>query len=85
MCPQLSGCHNELFHIRYRYHIINLIVKDGLKLIQELINKIKSAIVYILIAAPELHHLKVCTGLTIRDPGFLVQTNNIGKIRPMSC
>ena len=40
MCSQLSGFHNELFHIWYECHIVNLIVKDGLELIQNPINKI---------------------------------------------
>ena len=47
MRPQLSGYHEELFHIRCGCYIVNLIMKDGLELIQGLINKIISAIVYI--------------------------------------
>ena len=47
MRPQLSGYHDELFYIRCRCHVVNLIVKDGLELIQEPINKIRSVIVYI--------------------------------------
>ena len=37
--PQLSDFHDELFHLRCRYHIVNLIVKDGLYVIQEPVNK----------------------------------------------
>ena len=47
MRPQLSDYHEELFYIRCGCHIINLIVKDRLELIQAPINKIRSAIVYI--------------------------------------
>ena len=47
MRTQLSGYHEELFHIRYGCHIVILIVKDGLELLQEPINKIRSSIVYI--------------------------------------
>ena len=47
MRPQLSGYNEELFHIRCGCHIVNLIVKDGLELIQAPINKTRSTIVYI--------------------------------------
>ena len=85
MRPQLSSYHDELFHIRCWCHIVNLIIKDGLELIQEPINKIRSGIVYISNRTPKLYRLTVCVGLLTRDPGFLVQTNYIGGIRPMSC
>ena len=47
MRPRLSGYHEELFYIRCGCHIVNLIVKDRLELVQERINKIRSSIVYI--------------------------------------
>ena len=47
MYPQFSSFYDELFHRRCGYHIVNLIIKDGLEVIQESINKIRSAIVYI--------------------------------------
>ena len=46
MRPLLSSFYNELFHIRCRCHIVNLIVKEGLNLVQQPINKIKYSIMY---------------------------------------
>ena len=47
MRPHLSGFHEELFHVRCACHIVNLIVKDGLVLVQDSIQKIRQCIVYL--------------------------------------
>ena len=47
MRPNLSGFHEELFHVRCAYHIVNLIVKEGLDLVHEVITRIRCAIVYL--------------------------------------
>ena len=47
MRPNLSGFHEELFHIRCACHIVNLIVKEGLDLVHEVITRIRCAIVYL--------------------------------------
>ena len=35
MRSNLSGFHEDLFHVRCAYHIVNLVAKDGLDLVQE--------------------------------------------------
>ena len=35
MRPQLSGFHGKLFYVRCACHIVNLVVQDGLDLVQE--------------------------------------------------
>ena len=47
MCFSLSGFHEELFHVRCAYHIVNLIVKEGLDLLHEVITRIHCAIIYL--------------------------------------
>ena len=47
MRPHLSGFREELFHVRCACHIVNLIVKDGLILVQDSIQKIRLCIVYL--------------------------------------
>ena len=44
MQPHLSGFHEELFHVRCACHIVNLVVKDKLKLVQESIKKIRQSV-----------------------------------------
>ena len=38
---------NDLYHVRCVCHIINLIIKDGLKIFEPQIEKIRSVILYI--------------------------------------
>ena len=45
--PLVKGFHEELFHQRCACHIINLIVKSGLKRIQEPISKIRESIKFL--------------------------------------
>ena len=45
--PLVKGFHEELFHQQCACHIINLIVKSGLKRIQEPIQKIRDSIKYL--------------------------------------
>ena len=40
MRPHLSGFHEELFHVKCACHIVNLIVKDGLNLVQKFVQKL---------------------------------------------
>ena len=39
MRPSLSGYHDELFYVRCACHIVNLVIKDKLDLVQEFIQK----------------------------------------------
>ena len=47
MHPNLSGFHEELFHVRCACHIVNLIIKEDLDLVHEAILRIRSCIVYL--------------------------------------
>ena len=47
MCHSLSSFHEQLFHIRYACHIVNLIVKEGLDLVHKVITRIHCAIIYL--------------------------------------
>ena len=82
MCPQLSSYHDELFYIKYGCYIVNLIIKDRLELIKNLLIKLELPQHTFLLAALELYRLKVYVGLTTRDPRFSIQTNHIDGIRP---
>ena len=59
MRPHLSGFHEELFHIRCAYHIVNLIVKDGLNLVHESIQKIRQYIVYLSNSSQRISSFKI--------------------------
>ena len=47
MWPNLDGFYVKLFHIRCTLHIVSLVVKDGLDLVQESIEKIRQSIIYL--------------------------------------
>ena len=60
-----------MFHIRCVCHIVNLIVKDGLELVQEPINKIRSVIVYISNNSSRVASFKGLQGLQQETLNFL--------------
>ena len=57
--PSLSGFHEELFHVRCACHIVNLIVKEGLDLVHEVITRIRCAIVYLSNSSSRVASFKV--------------------------
>ena len=59
MRPSLSGFHEELFHVRCACHIVNLIVKEGLDLVHEVITRIRCAIVYLSNSSSRVASFKV--------------------------
>ena len=83
MHPLLREFHDELFYIRFGCYISNLIVKDGLELVYDPINKIRSSIIYLSNSSIELLRLRFFAGFIIKDRRFLDQTNYIGRIPPM--
>ena len=64
----LSGFHDELFHVRCGYHIINLIVNDRLKLVQDPINKLRSSIVYLFNSNFQVDSFKILCRIYNRGP-----------------
>ena len=71
MRPHLSGFHEKLFHIRCACHIINLIVKDGLNLVQESVQKIRQCIVYLSNSSQRVASFKIlCRAYEMRPRKF---------------
>ena len=71
MRPNLSGFHEELFHVRCACHIVNLIVKEGLDLVHEVITRIRCAIVYLSNSSSRVASFKVmCRGYEKRPRIF---------------
>ena len=47
LAKYMLHCNGDLFHVRCAAHVLNLIVKDGLEVIDGVINDIKESVEYI--------------------------------------
>ena len=62
MRPFLSGFYDELFHVKCEFHIVYLIGKDNLDLVQEPIDEIRCFIVYMFNGSSRVIYVKsLCT------------------------
>ena len=71
MRPHLGDFHEELFHVRCACHIVNLIVKDGLILVIDSIQKIRQCIVYLSNRSQRVASFKIlCRAYEMRPRKF---------------
>ena len=79
----LSRFQEELFYVRCACHIVNLVVKDGLDLVQESIEKIRQFIVYLFNSTSRVTSFKILCRAYEKDHRYLHLMIHIGEIPPI--